>query len=539
MTLGVALVPSPGRNEMAPISRIPRDVLLLIFKSLHEVARRPDPEYIDSIATFYSGEYWSDKKEEEGQHVIEIFQENGEDFVDEEDGDKSTDGTEDGDNAEDIFIPDGSALAAPSWPWDEEDIYTDLFAPVSFPETAAAVCTQWRDLLSGVSTFWTRLIISVDDNSTPLSTIQSYLTLSGERPLDITISRRPQTFSAADPHEKARIAAAMNLLYPHMTRWRFLHINVIHASSIPFLDRNIHAENMVDLRLESRIADAEPRTLERGDDSFVAPVKSLTIDGATFRDAFLNAPSSLSELNRLTISGYRRTPRDMFTFTAWDLLRCVCRLRKVVELQLLDLNLDASQHDIHHEYFRLPMLEVLTLVGMDVEDLTPLLCSVNGVITLERCTTAPSQICSQHLNLIAQDEVESFLEAWMGCTHSNLSVERCAGFNDALLAQLAAPHADDGSWTSPKIRTLYVEGCPDITSRALRQMVEARWTEHKKRNFVLSNRNFEAVISLARMSVKDCGEIAPEDKAWFDENLKHVVWDSWEGGCNEYDRNVL
>ncbi|GBE83457.1 hypothetical protein SCP_0505060 [Sparassis crispa] len=144
-----------------------------------------------------------------------------------------------------------------------------------FPDSLVPVSRLWKDTLSSVSDFWTRLTIFVDRRPTPLSAIISRLALSGERVLEITLTRRQGSWSGTDLSEQARVNAAIALLSVHMSRWKTLRLDVLHSSSVlrPHVAMHGDAANLVDLRLHSRLKDApllaywSPLVIQATDDS--------------------------------------------------------------------------------------------------------------------------------------------------------------------------------------------------------------------------------------------------------------------------------
>lgn len=94
----------------------------------------------------------------------------------------------------------------------------NLFSPPVFPNALASVCHVWKEAISSVSLFWTRLIIRVDRKTTPLSIIRLHLMLSTHKPLDIRICRHPKSLPDSAYMERTRVAVAMALLYPSTLR---------------------------------------------------------------------------------------------------------------------------------------------------------------------------------------------------------------------------------------------------------------------------------------------------------------------------------
>ncbi|KAL6301207.1 hypothetical protein BKA93DRAFT_692113, partial [Sparassis latifolia] len=137
--------------------------------------------------------------------------------------------------------------------WQDEDLSSLTW----FPEALAAVCPSWKDTLSLVSVFWTRLIIFVDDHPTPSPAISDHLALSADNHLEIVITRRPGAFPSADPCEKSRVSAVMDVLTPNISRWKRLFVDVLHHHSIPRPHIDIYGEarHLRHICLQSRLQD--------------------------------------------------------------------------------------------------------------------------------------------------------------------------------------------------------------------------------------------------------------------------------------------
>jgi len=59
--------------------------------------------------------------------------------------------------------------------WNDHD---DLTSPSVFPYALASVCKQWCDLMLLVPEFWTRLVIFVDSQLTPIADLCAQLSAS-------------------------------------------------------------------------------------------------------------------------------------------------------------------------------------------------------------------------------------------------------------------------------------------------------------------------------------------------------------------------
>ncbi|GBE88109.1 hypothetical protein SCP_1203390 [Sparassis crispa] len=144
----------------------------------------------------------------------------------------------------------------PLFSWEEETRTCwkdeDPLSPTFFPEALAAVCPSWRAALSQISVFWTRIVIVVDDEPTPLSTVRTSLALSEPHFIDIIICRRHDHDLNSTAAERAYIDAVMALLDPHKQRWGSLHIDLRTSLESPSpITLNGDAHSLVALNIDS------------------------------------------------------------------------------------------------------------------------------------------------------------------------------------------------------------------------------------------------------------------------------------------------
>ncbi|KAH9932595.1 uncharacterized protein B0H18DRAFT_31369 [Fomitopsis serialis] len=146
--------------------------------------------------------------------------------------------------------PDLTQLS--SWP-----TWADRTQEYPFAESLASVCTLWRDIMSNVSCFWTPLVIWLGRDPTPLSTICQYLSWSRHQLLEIYVLRRYDPL-VEDRTEMVQITTILEVLLPHVKRWKVLCMKLLHSSSLPRprVDLVGHAENLVRLNLDFIIDDA-------------------------------------------------------------------------------------------------------------------------------------------------------------------------------------------------------------------------------------------------------------------------------------------
>lgn len=194
--------------------------------------------------------------------------------------------------------------------------YGDPMPQPHFPEPIPSVCRYWRDVMSSVSSFWTRLVIWLGKEPTPLSSIRDYLAWSRDNLLDIYVLYRSNSNPYLDPQwfteEKAQVEAVMELLIPHMKRWKVFRMNVLSSSSLPLprIDLVGQADELIELELRFTIDDyvASTQAAILVIAEFHTPrLDELAMGGIHLRECYVKPfprypmPASLGDLR---ISGY-------------------------------------------------------------------------------------------------------------------------------------------------------------------------------------------------------------------------------------------
>ncbi|KAL6309456.1 hypothetical protein BKA93DRAFT_760185 [Sparassis latifolia] len=415
-----------------------------------------------------------------------------------------------------------------------------------FPDSLVPVSRLWKDTLSSVSAFWTRLTIFVDRRPTPLSAIISRLALSGERVLEITLTRRQGSWSGTDLSEQARVNAAIALLSVHMSRWKTLRLDVLHSSSVlrPHVAMHGDAANLVDLRLHSRLKDAPllaywspltyrglyietrpPLTVTTNrrhiNQQLRAPrMSELQLDGVIFFASYSHAPVTWMSVRKLTVTHFA-SPRPG-RFTANMFLTCLNTMPALRELTLVEVALEFYEE-------AMPALvhcglQRCTFVDIPEQMLTALVGLLRNSeltsLTVKRCSMrrwAPGQWPLSSLTLEGinkSDDVFQTLRAWPPRV---LTVENCAGFDKIILAALADPYI-----FCPDMEALALSGSRGISSRELRMMIEGRQGGISDDDPVDPDVGF-----ISTLRVTGCGELDPNDKGFFEEHafLRQVEWD--------------
>ncbi|GLB44503.1 putative expressed protein [Lyophyllum shimeji] len=104
----------------------------------------------------------------------------------------------------------------------------DLQSPAPFPFALSAVCTAWRDLMSTVPMFWTRLVIFVGGpDATPIRDVRQYLQWSRQLSVSVHILNRSEYLNSTGTHvdharDQEYVRELMDVLAPHFHRLQLL-----------------------------------------------------------------------------------------------------------------------------------------------------------------------------------------------------------------------------------------------------------------------------------------------------------------------------
>lgn len=493
---------SNGRKHHTTIHDVPSDVLMLILGDVFSVAHRP------SIQGQRLG--WDDIRLDPWPAL-------------------GCSNTDDG---------DGGCHAAPT-------VYPAPTTPT--PECLASVCPTWREAMSNMSVFWTSFVIWTGRNPTPLARVRQYLAWSRSRPIDVYVLRRYDP-ALYDGGEKARMCEIFGLLVPHMHRWRVLCVKCLHASSLPCPRAELvgRADNLVQLCLDFMLDDLDsPAPALTGD--FHAPALTrLSMGGAHFRAAYATPYPHLPlppRLSRLSITDYH-SPHAPFPLPS--LLAPLTSCTHLAQLQLASLELASSPTapPPAQAQRRWPANAVafVDMAGPAIAAFHRLLGYPHiDALAYTRCSAPPAaqpvspsfsvalaEIASPAAVLRLLSAAQNDRGAGSCCL---ASLADCAGLTPAVLRALAEPRAEDGEWACPHVVELRLVGCTGFRSADLRAALEARYEAHAATGFAGEEEDEFVVAAVTALCVRGCGELALDDKVWFNDNMERVEWDEWRGGA--------
>lgn len=434
--------------------------------------------------------------------------------------------------------------------WNDEHLvswpsYDSSMPRHAFPESIASVCRHWREIMSTLSFFWTRLVIWVGQEPTPLSTIRDYLAWSQDGLLDIYILRTADSSVERDPTEKTQVKDIMEMLVPHMKRWRLLCVKLLHSSSLPLprIDIVGRANRLVKLKLHFVIDDcvASPEAAPPVIGEFHTPVlEKLHIGGFHFREAYSKPFPQIPMPPRLSYVSISDYDSHLPQFPLMDLLTCLVSCKKMSQVRLANLKLDCSYTGppiMEHGIDWYADADFVEMGGAVITEYNRLLgYPYVETVSYTRCSLErPAALGESYY--INMDEIASptSLLGFLAAPRSRFSCREvsftdCDGLSPEVLHMLAMPLTDMDIWLCPNIAGLIIEGCKHFRSSDLRIFVEARRTVHEATGFPEDHDMGYVVTSITELDVQDCCELAPDDREWFNANVETVRWDDWTGG---------
>ncbi|EDR07359.1 uncharacterized protein LACBIDRAFT_298435 [Laccaria bicolor S238N-H82] len=408
---------------------------------------------------------------------------------------------------------------------------TDLKSSSLFPYALSSVCKTWHDVMLLVPAFWTRLVIFLDDQPTAIAELRSHLSASRDLPFRAHIFNREDAISQ-DTAERAQVRAVVNELSPHLHRCEQLTFDVMHNSSLPSICHTFSGSFplLTELSMRCRIYD-EPEAIDsQGEDNrdpFLFPnLTSISLTGSAFVDANKNPDSGMGKKLRLFSLSHLSSFDDP-GLTLTGLMHILNKFDKISSLELKHIDLPynpneqiprGSQLRVHFdtillEGFKRATFEAFNrfIGGGDSESLTIRACELAGNIS-----------DTVYLTLEDIHSTEDLLSVIPTLSNHWFTFTSCSGLNDACLELLSKPDPSTGQWNVETLSSLSISGCPGISVRALKELVEGRKVEATARGYETNPHydDFDEVSPIESLNVYDCGlEFSPEDAQWFKENI--------------------
>jgi len=385
--------------------------------------------------------------------------------------------------------------------------------------------------MSTVPAFWTRIVILIDTNPTPLPAIQSYLEWSRDVPLHVAVMRKPGTLEDNDPGEKARVAAVMDLLGPHVHRWRSLLFDVIYSSSLPSLRRDFHgvASALKGLGLKCRVDDSgNDASNIVGHGAFRCPVlETLIIDCHNFVDSCMIDAQPFNHVEHIEIFQSSRSEGADESLSLYAVLRTLQKFLNLRSLTVSDVKFDFASGSYPVSSFFVPdslafkdlsgelLAEFFLVTGARPYSTMITHCSITMFNNITSCDLTLESIA-------ADQDLTEFLGEWHGYC---LDIQNCPGFNDNVLARMGEASSLSGNFGAPNMYSLCIVDCSNFSVGALRKMIDARCRSapvYEHEDYSDDDFSDPSIVSrIDHLSFRGCGpSISSTDIEWFRANVE-------------------
>ena len=459
----------------------------------------------------------------------------------------------------DVYLASGNAQSR-SRPITKGDTDgEDVFSMYPTPEYLASVHSTWRRAMSSASVFWTHLVVWIGADPTPLLRVREYLAWSCNRPLNIYVLRRSRS-SGEDIDEGNRVGRVVQLILPHIGRWRSLRMETLYSKSLPIprIDLVGCAPHLTELALSSTVDDdlLVDTVLPLTGDFETPKLELLAMHGCVFRHAYVQPFPRLQpppKLITLSLSHHHQPHRPL---TVVDLLLCLARCTRLRAVDFRDLELDCiGDIDPIPRDIAAPLslgvdcYGFTDMSGAVIAECSRLLSELQPeYFTLKRCTDpVPYGARLPLASALSIEEVQdsavllSLLVALPGTPHDKTELVACDGLTSSVLRDIAKPAVFDSgflrqgterreAWPLMYTSSLTITKCTQFRSSDVRALLRARlMAQAASGNAGLMHQDF-AVASIQYLCVTDCCELDLEDKEWLDHHVEVVQWDDWKGG---------
>ncbi|KAF5378443.1 hypothetical protein D9615_007049 [Tricholomella constricta] len=418
------------------------------------------------------------------------------------------------------------------WYTNNWDPRADIRAPSLFPYALSSVNCQWRDVLSTLPKYWTRVVIVYDSADFSLSFVRAHLEWSGNFSINITVTRRHSTSFIGKPAlEQARLKEVMDVIRTHVFRCQTLTFDVAYPSSLPSLSADFlhYAPHLVKLSLEASVptdVKHQPQIEERDPTDFpFTGLIALTLSGWTFIDVFKNASWWFHHWLRrgpkfpsLRIVHYHPPPSGQDHSDPFNFTNAIPLLRDFSRLEFDDIHYDCLAEPSHSTPSEESISGQLSMRDLNRNTTKALLANLdpNDTLHISRCPLSPQDTlpASYHLCFDGGDELspeilQAILSTWEG---DELELKACLSFNDDVLDILGNTAPDRSVLNAPELWSLDLTDCFGFSIAALRRMVERR-NAHSTAD--------EPMMHLYGLRVP---VMTGEDREWFREHTAVVCW---------------
>ncbi|QRV92517.1 translation initiation factor 3, subunit a (eIF-3a) [Ceratobasidium sp. AG-Ba] len=362
-----------------------------------------------------------------------------------------------------------------------------------FFDVVCRVCKLWKQVAESTPSLWSTITV---DSHNSLKVARMRLKRSCSVPLDIQITLPDRLAFARNSLVAGELTRALELLKPHISRWRTLRVQVpdhAHAQLVFTACARSRAPLLECLSVQvgqTRVAGSEELPWLLGE---ALALRNLSLSSAyigwsavpfkNLASLYLSdywnelAPSAsqlLGILGSCATTLVDLTLRNMSDADTDEEIQLFDDIRYTTCITLPSLKratfyfVGSSRLSVVMSRLRLPALEQLELSYLDdVTMLLETLCQQKGV-------NLPLKVLKITSTLVSEDWLVQLLEQVPELT--TLELADCEDITSYLLNELSNPH----DWLCPKLRLLSVDGCTAVDSQSVRAFVISRLASQQR-----------------------------------------------------------
>ncbi|OSX65251.1 hypothetical protein POSPLADRAFT_1134329 [Postia placenta MAD-698-R-SB12] len=399
---------------------------------------------------------------------------------------------------------------------------------VKFSHRVASVCRTWRDVANGTPTLWSTVHIALGREHALLS-LEKSLERSRSQPLEISIAQGP----CEDEEEPNAIRQAMDLLMPHMKRWRTVHIDVFSVETVVAAvgkwNGSADALEEIFLGTTGEQLDEDDLAIFALNPTFSAPNLHLCV----VYDLYCTSegprlPKIFPAMQDLSI--VRTGFKDVTTSAQY--LKVLEPLRSLRSLNLFEPDLDqggADDNAVEGGQVSLPALVELELQSISYNTLDRFLAALDApslaTLSLSRCNdldmNSLPHIRDQLARFPSLDTLRLFRNTLkMEHISDIFGSLRCFCLVSISLTELFSslkPKLKRG-WYLPRLTAMEIHCEKGVPLTLLGQVVDVRHAG------AASEQADDAPRAIQDITVYTKDPISEEDRLWFESKVRTFVW---------------
>ena len=412
-----------------------------------------------------------------------------------------------------------SSVRGPDW------IEKDIASTSLFPYAIASVCSLWRDVMSLVPEFWTRVMVLVDSPSILPSAVISW---SRDLPIELIVTRKDFEHSVDSQQERTQAVSILKtLINPHIHRIRKLCFKVMFSSSLPPFPTGFDGDPRILSRLgleckeDDGVSTGVWESLTSAEQQYPS-LENLSMDGRIFYHACKKDSkwtAKCASVQHLSVSDFKPNPGE--SFSSSEFMHPITIMLRLETLFLTNLNLDLDTSPSRPDSW--PPSDSLNHITLSHIDVFEPIAEIFGwssdawsftfshsAIGNPGCIFGDDGGSLSLHDINADQDLIPLLRCWRG---EQLHVSECPSFNDAVLTIMATETGDGTAFTCARnVREIDIIDCTNFSMVALRRLISNRVGSESE---------------IATVSIRGkAPPISTRDRRWLGKNLDAFDLDS-------------